>query len=37
MDVIYGGRSVFRRPMPYKALSFPGDSLIEVPHRSVGR
>lgn len=37
IDVIYHGRSVFTRLMPDQAPSFPGDSLIEVPHRSVGR
>lgn len=36
-DVIYDGRSVLTRLMPYKGQSLPGDSLIEVPQRSVGR
>lgn len=36
-DVIYGKRSDLTRLMAYKGASFPGDLLIEVPHRSVGR
>lgn len=35
IDVIYDGSNILTRQMPYKEPSFPGDSFIEVLHRSL--